>query len=288
MSTEPDEVEVDVDPEQRRHSVSSISTYLRCAAQWHYRYVIKPDVEWVAPEHVRRGTAVHAAMEGAFLARADYAGPVTSMAVFEPQARAALDIAWADLDLPTDHGAYDRVLEQVQATLDRVEVPERAADVLGVERKILSPTPDGTLVIGYVDLLLRVARDVIKVRDWKTTSRARTPVDLVHDLQLNTYGWFEIREFGASTVVLEHFYPPIQTAVTVEAQPVIMQQAIDEIEATAEMIAMDSDFPTRVGKWCDDCAYRSLCPEFAPAPPAPGQAEEAIPLEGPWKDLAGF
>lgn len=288
MSAEPDEVEIYVDLEQRRHSVSSINTYLRCPSQWQWRYVIKPEVDHVVPEHWRRGTAVHAAMEGAFLARADYAGPVTSMAIFEPQARAALDVAWAELDLPTDHGAYDRVLEQVQATLDKVEVPERAADVLGVERKILSPTPDGTLVVGYVDLLLRVAPDVIKVRDWKTTSRARTPVDLVHDLQLNTYGWFEGRHFDASKVVLEHFYPPIQVAVTVEAQPMIMQQAIDEIEATAEMIAMDTDFPTRVGKWCDDCAYRTLCPEFAPAPPAPGQAGEANPLEGPWKDLAGF
>ena len=190
--------------------------------------------------------------------------------------------------MPTEHGAYDKVLEQVQATLDRVETPERAADVLGVEHKILSPTPDGTLVIGYVDLLLRVDAETIKVRDWKWTSRARTPVDLVHDLQLNTYGWFEGREFGARRVSWSTSTRRSRRRSRSTRSRLIMQQAVDEIEATAEMIAMDTDFATRVGKWCDDCAYRSLCPEFAPAPPAPGQAEEARPLEGVWKDLAGF
>lgn len=249
----------------RRHSVSSTYLYLECPRAWYLRHVkrIREERQEV-PVPWRIGTAVHSSLEAAYRARQETRGRIDSMREFEPHAIEALEKSWQELNLPRSHGAYDNQVANVQNTLDSVSCPESPDDVLAVEEKIEDSTPDGTLFIGYPDLVLRVDKRTIRVRDWKVTSRTSSAEQIATDLQTNAYAWFLKRRWPwVERVLISNYYPPLQQEVEVLAKEDEMDSAIECIETVAEMTESDEAFEPNPGDHCDPCQYKAHCPIFS-------------------------
>lgn len=248
----------------RRHSVSSTRLFLQCALAYKLQYLSKVRVDRPVPVHWRFGTVLHAALEAVYRAHAERVpGVDLDVSVNYPEGRAALDASWAELDMPVRGGEHDRAIGMLQDVLDQHE-PLDPADVLGVEHKFLGSTPDGTLVVGYADLVLRLGRDAIEVRDHKVTSRVSKSETLASDYQLNTYGWLALQDWSwAEKVYVSHHYPPVQSVVRVLTTEETREDALAQMEATAEMIETETDFSPRVGDHCTSCAYRPQCPAWS-------------------------
>jgi CRISPR/Cas system-associated exonuclease Cas4 (RecB family) len=249
----------------RKHTVTSVNTYLECPQRYYLRYVKRlktPD--WEVPQAWRFGTCVHAAMEAAYGAVMDGVAPeeLPTMLAYRDVAIDGLRAAWTKEDMPTHHGAFDRAVGTVDGALEALPLVARD-EVLGVEYCIDGTTPDGALFIGYVDLVLRVSRDTLKVRDWKVTGRRASPEELACDLQLNTYSAMLLTDFPwAKHVVVEHWYPTqalpggSEPCVTVPSPPAAQAEAVETIESVVEMIEADDQWTPRPGDACESCPFR--------------------------------
>lgn len=244
----------------RVHSVSSCQAYEECPARWDMQYNRRVKVDGLVPEHWRFGTCVHAGFEAAYLA-AQSGLDIRSDEVFAVAAQALRD-SWTEEQMPEHGGELDRALSMLGAQLaDHRELEPK--DVLGVEAKLMHETPDGTRVIGYADLLLKVGPEQVEIEDHKVTSRTKSAEDLQYDFQLNTYGWMILAEFPWAKVVYgTHHYPPVGKRVTVQLTEDGMQEAIARMEAFAEMTEMDEERAPRPGDHCSSCVYKPTCPAW--------------------------
>lgn len=245
----------------RVHSVSSVSSYEECPKAWEFNYLRRVKPEGLAPEHWRFGTVVHAGFEAAYTHARDEKLDIHSDEVWEV-ASARLRESWAEEQMPTHGGELDRALGILAKSL--AEHPDLApADILGVEHKLLHDTPDGTRVIGFADLIVRLGPESVGIEDHKITSRTKSAQDLQYDFQLNTYGWMVLREFPwAKTVYGTHHYPPVGKRVTVQLTREGMEEAVARMEATAEATELDDEYAPAPGEHCSSCQFKPQCPAW--------------------------
>lgn len=200
-------------------SVSAVSLYARCPAQWKQRYVDR--VATPSTPAQATGIAFHKALEAlhrgedadlAWIAAAD-----SMIAMLEPQNES--------LTMPKEHGF--KLLRLYR---------ERGLDaVLGEpERKFVFsfPTPNIPVpIIGYIDLAVPTAREF---RDFKTTSGSYwNAAKVALEPQVAVYGWAYQRlyhhraeravwcVFNTKTVTLETY----ETAPSVEMFRIFEQTA---------------------------------------------------------------
>lgn len=258
----------------RHHSVSSTNRYLECPKSYEFSHVKKIRVEGLSPMHWRFGSVVHDALEGAYREYATMPEntPLVSMG---PVALLALEASWKKNEMPTHGGDMDRAKEAVLGVLASDDV--RPSDILGVEHKFYTTTEDGSIVIGYADLVVRTPGDTIKIRDWKVRSRATPAEVLATDYQLNLYGLLS-KEYWpwATRVYASHYYPPIQHEVVVQLSEDGMADALSRFEAVVEMTEMDTEFKPRPSERCSDCLYATMCPAME----ATGVAQALLEAKG--------
>lgn len=272
---------------QLRHSVTSILTFEKCPRQHHLKYVErKRPPRREIPFHWRKGTVVHAGLEGAFNAHKASTGPLPdSMGVYFEHAEAAARTSWEKEGMgEAEGGDWHDTLRQIGVSLESCGVPKREA-VLGVEHKFLLSTADGSPMIGFADLTLSPGPETILIRDWKSNSSPRPTEALAGDFQLGVYGvlsrlqWPWVRKVYAS-----HFHTPIghenQVLITDDAQ----EDASTRLEAVVEMIegaqreaTAGTLPPTRPGAACVDCVFHAWCPD---SPSNGGGTEESKLLDG--------
>lgn len=244
----------------RHHSVSSTKQYEECPQAYHFGRILRapPGDHWVKPWPWRQGSAVHKALEVAYLGHQS-ARPRAHMRDQTGAAVAALRQAWTDEGLSATGGDLDRAIEMTQTALERESC--RPADILGVEHKFHTRTPDGTIVIGYADVVLADGSNTLRIRDHKITSNKLRGQDLIDDYQLNLYAWCARREWPwAERILGEHHYPPAATSVTVELTEAGMLDAVARLEAVAELVEEDRTWTPRPGAQCHGCAWRHICP----------------------------
>jgi len=246
-------------------SVSAAQSYLRCPWAFRMRYVERHEhpTGWTRPEHVRVGTAVHAALEAALLARqADPSAAPGTLEPYAPDARTALKQAWDREGLPWTEGGYDNALGAVLGTLAALPAPA-PADILGVEWRIETNTLAGTPLVIVIDLALRTGPTAARVVDWKHRSRPRDRIEILYDWQLNLYAWVLAAMLRADTITIGQYYPPVQTGVAVPAQPRWMDSAVEQIDAVAERILTEQEWRPRVGDHCAGCPWQAAhCPAW--------------------------
>lgn len=269
----------------RRWSVSQVKTYETCPRLWWFKYVKREKVDVQTPMHWRFGTVVHAGLEAAFRAHLESKTPladVSSMEDYLDAAVAAIEKAWRDEKMPETGGDHHYAIEQVEGCLRAVKVPPRPA-VLGVEHRFLRPTPDGTWVVGFSDLVLRTGPDSVLIRDWKSNSSPRPADELAGDFQLGTYAWFAREEWPwVRKVYASHYHTPIAREAPVQIHDDAIEDAVTRIEAVAEMAEMDREYTPRPSEACGDCVFRKMCPAWQDEP-RDGSAANAALL-----DLEGF
>lgn len=251
-----------------RLSITAAQSYLRCPYAYRMRQVERREdpAGWSRPEHMRIGTAVHAALEAALLARrADVDGPAGgTLEPYAAAARAALLAAWQAEGLSLQGGAYDNALGAVLGTLAALPAPA-PADILGVEWRLEAVTDAGTPVVIIIDLALATGPTGIRIVDWKHRSHPRDRLEILYDLQLNFYAAIvaDTRP-DLDAITIGQYYPPVQAGVAVAAQPQWMRSAVEQIDAVAERILSETDWRPRVGDHCAGCPWqRAGCPAWA-------------------------
>lgn len=251
-------------PRGRYFSVSAVTRYEVCPQAFKFDYVDRiKRPESTVPEHWRFGSVVHAGFEALYaLAKAEG----LELPVDDPDVDArlgeAVRAAWSKYEMPEHGGELDRAIGMVLEGTSS-HPPLRPEDILGVEMKLVRVTADGTIVVGYADLITRADPETVRITDHKITSKLASREKLTYDLQGNTYAWMAGEEFPwATRVLFEHHYPPVNERVEVEVDPEGAKDAVSRIEAIAEAVEMDAEFKPRVSEECEYCNHQAICPAW--------------------------
>lgn len=177
----------------------------------------------------------------------------------------ALRASWVEEQMPAHGGELDRAIDVVTETLEDLTI--RGEDIVGVEQRLRFRTPDGSIFIGYADLIHKLGPKSVDVLDWKVTSKKVPADELEHNFQLNMYGGAVRAMYPwAENVYGTHYYPPIQEHVRVSLSMTGYEEALARFEAVVEMVEIDERFAPRPGDYCADCVFQAECPAMGAVP----------------------
>lgn len=251
----------------RFHSISSTWLWEQCPQAYEFQYVRRVErVQKAVPIYMRRGSAIHQAMEYAFKEAQEtkHNGPLIDLS---KAALHGLELAWVEYEMPTKGGEREDAIALTLETLEELG-DVRGEDVLGVEHKFLTQTEDGTGFIGYADLVLRTGPESLLVRDWKITSSVKSDEEIQNSMQANMYGWAAQQEWPwATRIYNSEYYPPVQQEVMVALDPEAMADCLARFEADVEEIETTSKYTPRPGsEKCAGCEYARICPAIKQIP----------------------
>jgi CRISPR/Cas system-associated exonuclease Cas4 (RecB family) len=238
-------------------SASKVQTALRCAREFHYRYVEKIPEPETMPE-TRIGKAVHSALEHALQG--------------EPLER-ALDQARGKLVTHIEIDRFDRLEPGVGAFLRRVDQFRKRRRVqrqlieypLAIREDLTAPTQffsGDAFYRGVFDAAYLYNDEIIAVIDHKSGQRWTS---LTFKDQLEGYAVLVAAGFRSVRWVYIGLHWVAERAVD-WSEPMSFTQVLDRcvphllnnIEAAA--LAVDDGPRPIPSDWCLRCSYRSICP----------------------------
>lgn len=241
-------------------SASQINTYLRCPAQYFFRYV--RGIKIPPSSALTRGKCVHAGVEHNYRQKIESRQDVSVNEVTEYVA--------AEFEALQDETQFepDEVPGQVKdvtvtlAKTYHVELAPKIQPIL-VEQEILLPIePYGILLKGYVDLV----DDKLWVRDTKTSMRSPAPAEIDKSLQLSAYAYSLQKITGEMPrgVALDYVVATKEPKV-VTLEGTRNQQQINRFVNTAarvgRAISEGCFYPSEHNFLCspEKCGYWELC-----------------------------
>jgi putative RecB family exonuclease len=260
-------------PVQRVFSHSSLSAFETCPKKYQFRYVLKVPVETEGIEAFV-GKRVHEVLERLYQFAAQ--GMVPSLARVLARFRAN----WAE---SFDAGRL-RIVRSEQTPEDYLRSGERCLEnayrrlypfddeTVGLEREIAFPLDDEGRypVRGVIDRLVRARDGALEIHDYKTGRRVPSQEDLDRDRQLALYEIgvrAALREEGEVRLVWHYLFP--NQVRSSRRTPEQLAELRGETCAAIDRIRAETGWEARPGKLCAWCEYRTLCPAFASAAPAP-------------------
>ena len=239
-------------------SFTRLSRYELCPLAYFLHYIQKLDSERGIP--LRFGTLVHTVLERLIREVMDdeYSGPLSETH--------ALDVyrdVWSAEGL-TGFELFEEGLRLVRNFIrDQGLIDHR--DVLAVEQPFELPVGQFT-VIGYIDRVDWVARDTIRIIDYKTNRQLFTGDEVDSSLQLSLYQaaaqriWPWAKHVELSFWMLRHglHQETARTPEQLEASLVYAETLGLQAEAATE-------FPARLNPNCSYCDHRKQCPAYADA-----------------------
>ena len=241
-------------------SASQINTYLRCPAQYFFRYV--RGIKIPPSSALTRGKCVHAGVEHNYRQKIESRQDVSVNEVTEYVA--------AEFEALQDETQFepDEVPGQVKdvtvtlAKTYHVELAPKIQPIL-VEQEILLPIePYGILLKGYVDLV----DDKLWVRDTKTSMRSPAAAEIDKSLQLSAYAYSLQKITGEMPrgVALDYVVATKEPKV-VTLEGTRNQQQINRFVNTAarvgRAISEGCFYPSEHNFLCspEKCGYWELC-----------------------------
>lgn len=248
-----------------RLSYSSLSTYLRCARSWAFRYVER--IKTPASGAMVQGRAFHTVIETSYRAkmeRGELLSVDASRDLFAAEFDAALAKEPVELrENETSAGLIDEGVKLVHVHREKL-APLARPHALEVPFEV-DLWGDGLTFSGYVDM---VEEDGTIV-DHKTWSAARvpTPTSLANDMQLSAYAVASEATTGRPVPGLrldgiKKLRAPQAIRLPTSRTPAQLGAFVDEVAQVARGIRAES-FPYNPGGWwCSPayCSFWSLCP----------------------------
>lgn len=216
-------------------------------------------------ESSRLGTVCHAAIESAYREALALGQGGT---LPEAEATRHYRAAFIESNL-RDEDAYAVGLAMVRSYFERnpivVERLIPQAEGGGVERKFLLRAGE-FYVLGYIDLIERMAPGHYRVTDHKSGKWLFTDEDIERDLQLGVYGWAVRQLFpDAERVDLQFEMLRHHTVQRAERTPEQCVDAVRYLVDRARQIETRTEFPAVLGTLCSWCSVRHHCEPYGQA-----------------------
>jgi hypothetical protein len=246
-------------------SYTSMSTYLRCRAKYHWKYIQGWEPVTKA-KALRLGSAGHKALSSWY-------------SQHDPDV--ALKMAWSEFwadaegGLDTDQDTASQEWTLLEETLKRYMAWAPSNDhwqVRGVEHELRLPLPgfEGWSFIGFIDLIVEQG-GALWILDHKFSSRAMVPPTL--DLQTQLYAWaLQLSGWGR---VAGSFYNVIRMGSKIaETQPVLrgpvqfsqggiplLEQDVQRVTSEIQRLGSpEVPIYRHVTPDCSwDCPYKQVC-----------------------------
>lgn len=239
-------------------SASSLQTFYQCLQKYYFNYFTKENpVE--NREALNFGTAVHSALEcigqslmkGASLNENIIAKAVD---VFHKKA-AKYRIENPELIVDGINFIQERITKHPPYPVIAVELD------LG---KLNCHTYRGTPLSGLVDTIFQTSNTSLLVVDYKTSRKAKTPLEAKDDIQLSMYDYLVSLVYpAADTIWLSLDYLRTGSIVTNRTpyERESFEKRLDSVWEAMGDLSMNDIKPT-VNVYCPWCGYRHLCPAY--------------------------
>lgn len=259
-------------------SASASIAWRTCPRQVLYKKLAK--LAPASPQDPSRGYGilVHAGMQAAYEARRD--APVGTAVDSMTEHAEAAEAAILAHDMPGRAHLVDLArmdaYAAVSAVLKRLPGP-KPENILGVEKAFRVPSPiPGVILSGYMDLVLRVGKDSVHIRDWKTGKVSDDPETLESHPQVAIYAGAVASlwpQTGHTTVGLYAVREGRELTRRLSEETVeffthrVADDAVREREAAERVTTstVDDTHPPRPGDHCSACPFRAYCPVFQKA-----------------------
>lgn len=245
-----------------RISASMLKTWLTCKRKFFHQYV--EGIKSPSTDSFSLGTAVHAGLEAA---NRSLKGSPRELNPFEIEQFVQV---FRDTLAKSTASSMDQF--QVGEELVRTELctSDWSEQIVGIEMEFDQVTPEGVRIYGFIDKIIEVDRNTVKVTDYKTS---RTPLSYEEarvDEQLAMYDLALSLIFPQySTVLLELKYLRTGDSVIVTKTPIERHNfrrqilAIDgAIKNYLNTIALDVAPDGNLNDFCSWCTYKSSCNKY--------------------------
>ncbi len=245
-------------------SVSRKKTFELCQMSYRFKYHERRVVDKPEPFYFTYGKIVHKIAEE--YVRGNGEQLISEVATNVLSGKVEIDKGRKAPTLPTE---YKNKLPAHLKALKKI------TDQTGYDGKLeyhfeydLDP-PHKKLVVGFIDRIINKG-DKFWILDYKTTKQGwwRTgPRDIVDDLQLRCYARVVQRDFGAKAenISCALYYLEGEELVGAKYTENSLLRAEQELLQTYIEIEQmkQEDAWGRVGKHCDRCDYKSVCPAYS-------------------------
>lgn len=239
-----------------RLSVSKVTTYLNCPAQYAYQY------EWKVPAKrkasLTKGVAVHAAAETAL--RAKQAGsldPAAALAAHDTIFwQEALDTDWQDATAETIHSESRALaqayLEQILPRIEPVQIEEW-----------ITYTVAGVEFLGKMDVIDTDGA----IRDLKTATKRPNQEQLDRNLQASAYALAYRQTLGVreGAIIFDYLIPQkkgiVAESYLTTRNDAHLYQLERVVDGVANAIAQGHFYPNYTSPFCTpaSCAFYARC-----------------------------
>jgi putative RecB family exonuclease len=248
-------------------SHTRLSTWLDCPKKYEYSYVLEAEEDGTSVPLVF-GSAIHEAVAAFF------EGLKAKAPLILDEVHAVFERAFADevyvaetmgCPMEWDDTNFEETVEKGQKMLacffDKVD---RDLDVMHTEYAFDVKTPEGCVLKGFMDCVVRTGENSFKIIELKTAKRTYTQDRLLYDLQPTVY-IAALREIvpEADKIEFEYWLLMKTKEPDLKILPVVrnagdLQELKDTIRGYLLGISTGA-FPRRRGWLCDYCGYAKAC-----------------------------
>jgi RecB family exonuclease len=243
-----------------RLSFTRIDTFGNCPRKFRYQYVDALPTQ-PAPQ-LSFGTSIHAVLEWLY----DRKHPELPSL---DETLAALFERWdttgyADVPREEQLAAYTHARDVIARFHARV-LSEGFRLPAAVEAWFELPFDDDVVVVGAIDRIDAHPDGSLHIIDYKTNRRAKSRQQVASSLQLSIYALATRMLLGRdpATVALDFVVPGVR--VEVDRDELDLGAVAAKVAEVARLVRAREDRPTP-NRLCDWCDFRSICPEWRPAP----------------------
>lgn len=256
-------------------SNSSLGAFEQCPKQYDFRYVQKVRPPEPVSEAIELfvGSRVHESLEALY--QALDAGRVWDERELIESFRAKWDASYGShitISRPDKTLAdYKALGEFCLSAYHRRRHPFDSEKTLGIELAVSYPldTVSDIRIKGYIDRLAITPQGVYEIHDYKTAARLpdRSRLDSDRQLALYQLGVQQMYpEAVPSRVKLVWHYLAHDQRLESSRTPNQLADLATKTLSLAQTILATRDYPARVGRHCDFCDFRPICPEYSKRP----------------------
>jgi len=256
---------------ERKHwSYSSIQQFLRCPRQWYFQRVAKLPQKSVGSGLVL-GSAVHSALA------AYHYGLSQSETLPASELNDVLDQSWdkkaseGEVELKAKE-SKDGLLQLGQQLLGLYLEQPPPENIVAIEQAMMAPIENGrgeileTPLLAFADLLT-LDEDQIKIREFKTSSRAYSASEVETSLQPTCYvsaveQTYDLPATVEYTVLVKTKKPKIKQLQTTRHEEDFGRLG-DTVEAIERAIDAEAFYPVESPMNCSWCSYRTECRDWS-------------------------